>query len=753
MSPHNNGSTTRNSSRGRKKNKEPLTATPSSNAYSSPAPPLQSPSHTEGPPLDKQNKLSPDNVSTPLPPVESQDSPKTDKGRVIDNSESGDLTILDNKCSGSRTKKNTRATTAEVSDNRELSLAAATSLASPLPPNSALPSPLQNVEDFLNPSPDDPWHVTYAELKNMRARLLTLDKVEAATIDLDRQSKAADTDIKQNSSRIRDVGQDVKKLRKDLEKQHKQNQQHFKDLKEMGKDLAQVKGMGQDLISLRKDLDKQLKTTHHQAKETKDMGKEVAKVAIDVDKQHKLAHDNAGDLQKLKDEIATLQVTVTEQKNTIQSLQESEDIQKLKDEISSLQQTVAKQKDTMSALHKIKDDFARTSHKTVKEMNELVNAQRTQVEEFKTIRKNVQQDLHKHQDQIDGLETFKTEIQQDTQKQIKHASEEHAFQALKKEAFYNRYNLVITGMPEQEERTAYSVIMKFFKTDLKLKKLEVLESYRMGQAPLEGSTYSRPIMVIFAKTGHRNLVWKRRNHIPPMEGGFRVKIQADLPKQLRDDVTILYKVLKAATAMAEYRNASIRDYALNLNGKIFTARQPEQLPLPLRPSSLSVRVSEEVLAFFTRYSILSNHFPATFQLQDKTFHTVEQYLAFRRAQISQQDHLVEKALHATDPIEAKSILNALRKENVQEWQEGRADIAIKGLRAKFTQNQQLLNYLRSTHGLTLGEASKNPVWGVGMTLEDEHLLDTTKWSESGNLLGSLLMQLRTELAAPVQHST
>lgn len=65
---------------------------------------------------------------------------------------------------------------------------------------------------------------------------------------------------------------------------------------------------------------------------------------------------------------------------------------------------------------------------------------------------------------------------------------------------------------------------------------------------------------------------------------------------------------------------------------------------------------------------------------------MEQYLAFRKAQVAKQDHLIEKALHATNPVEAKSILNSLRKDEDQEWLQSRAAIALEGLRAKFTQN-------------------------------------------------------------------
>lgn len=49
------------------------------------------------------------------------------------------------------------------------------------------------------------------------------------------------------------------------------------------------------------------------------------------------------------------------------------------------------------------------------------------------------------------------------------------------------------------------------------------------------------------------------------------------------------------------------------------------------------------------------------------------------------------------------------------------------------------------NNLHLGEASTNSRWGIGMTLEDPDVLDTTKWKAEGNLLGNLLMTVRGEL--------
>lgn len=200
-------------------------------------------------------------------------------------------------------------------------------------------------------------------------------------------------------------------------------------------------------------------------------------------------------------------------------------------------------------------------------------------------------------------------------------------------------------------------------------------------------------------------------------------------------------MLWAALTMENFKTASVKDYMITLDGKQYKA----SLPHPIRPSSLATKTSEDTLVFFSKFSPLSNHAPSIFEYEGKIFHNMEQFLAFNRALNAQQTNLADRALQTSDPVEAKAILNSLRKTHIQEWQEVREGIALEGLRAKFIQNPSLAGYLRSTRSMKIGEASKNPAWGVAMILEDKNILNSANWNESGNLLGKLLMQVRGEL--------
>lgn len=144
--------------------------------------------------------------------------------------------------------------------------------------------------------------------------------------------------------------------------------------------------------------------------------------------------------------------------------------------------------------------------------------------------------------------------------------------------------------------------------------------------------------------------------------------------------------------------------------------------------------------------MLSNHFPAKFtKPNDQSFNSTEHFLVVRRAELSGNEAFIMKALNVQDPVQAKHILNALHNDHQEQWDSQLDQLVMEGLRAKFTQNAPLRDYLKSTGKLILGEASGNPRWGIGMDLNNPKVLEPTEWLEAGNLLGRSLMKLITEL--------
>lgn len=577
-----------------------------------------------------------------------------------------------------------KSTSADVSDNREVSVQ------TDFPPE---------FQRWL--TKDSPIMSMFEELKAIRVRLDKVDKIDSTTASLD---------------------------------------QHFKDIEQRTSKLEESVTANTNAIEVIKG----------------DAFSSTAKL-------EKSIQSNSGKIKDVSAQVASLQEMVELQGQAIAKLttQKKELIKLNKDAKSELFKL---NKDANSELAKQNQQFtaevSKRNKNMVGEMNKLIQEQKQQANSLQnTTRKIEEKILKKTEEKIE--EKLEEKVQSTTQKiekkllekteeRIEEKLEEKvtndgSFQKLKDKAFDNRYNIIISGLEEIPEKNIKDSVFELFKT-LGEQKVSIVEAFRLG-APRNDPTYHRPIKVIFAYVGDRNKIWRKRRNIKTKEGASRIKIYADLPKELRDEMNILYRVTRAAARIEDYKTAKIRNYAVSLKGKEYGPNDLEKLPLPIRPSTISNPASETALVFFSKYSILSNHHPSPFTLQDANFQNMEHYLASKRATLSGQENLIDWASQATDPKKAKAILHSLRGNKSEEWDQQVEEVALNGLRAKFFQNKHLAAFLKGTGQRQLGEASSNPRWGIGMDLDSPDVLDTTKWDPQGNLLGRSLMKIRKELTS------
>lgn len=488
-------------------------------------------------------------------------------------------------------------------------------------------------------------------------------------------------------------------------------------------------------------------------REIKQQVSELTEIKQQMSKLDKIESTTGSLANKLTGVMNRTSEIETEVRTNAARIREYDDI------FASMNATVDKHEQSISSINATKDDFSKAKAKAVSDMNKLISIQKDQVESFHATSKKVSANIMTEVDRkiAKVQETYSSSIQDATEVVTKQVmievdqrmakmSRQADFQALKDQAFNSRFNLVVVGLEEDSNKETSDILKDFFANTMKLKNIKFDAAYRIGSSPSGSSnSYARPILVHFPLLPHRNKVWRKRNTMPAESGSQKVRIYADLPKQLRDDVQALYKVAKAANASDDYQTARVRDYKLELDDQVFLPSELEMLPFDIRPSTLAAPRSETVLAFYTKYAVFSNHHPSIFYVDNQKFHSMEQFLAFRRAQLSEQQTLIQRASQAIDPVQAKYILSALREDNTQRWEEMVESVVMEGLEAKFRQNSSMRQYLCSTSPLTLGEASTNPRWGIGMLIDDKNILDLSKWSETGNLLGRSLMKLRSSL--------
>lgn len=468
-------------------------------------------------------------------------------------------------------------------------------------------------------------------------------------------------------------------------------------------------------------------------------------------------------LDKIEKDVAALKVQmgavsgkIHDLENTTQS--HSTDIDSIKSTISETKSTLEGKCESLERLWSFAQETATKADQRIKEIKEAIQENIDKIGQFDAFKKNFQKEISMRIKQ--GTDTILNDIRKeltdqimksaqatksDIQGMINRNAHDIAYKALQDQAYFNRHNLVLLGIKEHEQDSAFTQASNFFNKYLKLSNLSMDIAYRVGTPPAPDSSYTRPIIVKFSRLSDRNSIWKKRNDFS-REGQVKfVRIQADLPKQLREDLQILYRVQRAALKSDKYQTAEVKNYKLYLDGEDFSAWELESLPFSFRPSTLATRNDDHTLVFYSKHSPLSNHHPSPFEVRGRSYATMEQFLAYKKAKLSGNKILINRALLAVDPVEAKVILNTLRSDHQEEWKKGISDLAMEGLQAKFRQNKPLADFLCSTGNRTLGEASKNQQWGVGFTLDDNEVLDKSKWNKQGNLLGRLLMKIRNQM--------
>lgn len=149
--------------------------------------------------------------------------------------------------------------------------------------------------------------------------------------------------------------------------------------------------------------------------------------------------------------------------------------------------------------------------------------------------------------------------------------------------------------------------------------------------------------------------------------------------------------------------------------------------------------------FFGRDNPLSNWHPAGFTIKGIYFCQMECFMMYCKAMLFSDYLSAVHILDATDPREHKRLGRLVKNFDEAAWINKREMYVFKGCLAKFQQNPMAAAYLLSTGDAILVEASRHDkIWGVGLAETDKGVADASQW-EGLNLLGNILMRVRTKL--------
>ena len=311
--------------------------------------------------------------------------------------------------------------------------------------------------------------------------------------------------------------------------------------------------------------------------------------------------------------------------------------------------------------------------------------------------------------------------------------------------------ILIKGVPDEMDEDIGSLTEKVYyelsktidaRTEKERRKLAhemvIVRCKRIGRYR---RTWSRPISIEFQYNQDLEYIMSNRRYLR-----HGIYIDREYNEETERKRRLLRPILRAARNISEYQsNCRIEDDKLWINGKSYTAETLDQLPPDLNTFTVTSVSNSECIGFFGELNPLSNFHPATFTCDGKSFHSSEQYIQWKKAELFNDTHTANSILSSSTALECKNLATNIKNFDKPKWDSSAKSICSPGIYCKFAQNPALKDLLiNCTGNRKIVECAKDRLWGTGVALHRDNALDSTMWMTPG-ILGSILMEIREEL--------
>lgn len=156
-----------------------------------------------------------------------------------------------------------------------------------------------------------------------------------------------------------------------------------------------------------------------------------------------------------------------------------------------------------------------------------------------------------------------------------------------------------------------------------------------------------------------------------------------------------------------------------------------------------MRITEKYVFFWG--GLYSQWYSSTFVVDDVEYSSAEQYMMHQKAILFGDWDIAIQILETNDPKKQKALGRKISNFDRTIWDMKCLSIIIKGNLAKFSQNDVLLEHMKSMKNKIFCEASPfDHIYGVGLGENDDRILNPINW-EGTNLLGQALKIVSQEL--------
>lgn len=147
----------------------------------------------------------------------------------------------------------------------------------------------------------------------------------------------------------------------------------------------------------------------------------------------------------------------------------------------------------------------------------------------------------------------------------------------------------------------------------------------------------------------------------------------------------------------------------------------------------------------TDKSCFSQWWVAAFIVDGIEYQTAEHWMMANKALLFNDKESFDLILQSNTPAEAKKLGRAVRNFDQLIWEANAYKLVVDGNYHKFSQHNNLKNFLLQTGNVIIVEASPvDNIWGIGLPPDNKLVNNPLKWKGT-NLLGFALMEVRDKL--------
>lgn len=459
-------------------------------------------------------------------------------------------------------------------------------------------------------------------------------------------------------------------------------------------------------------------------------------------------------LEKHRSEIVTLKQNTSEQLSKI-DLKLSSNIGEINTRINTLGDKVDKFEDILvkNKVHKINDLLSENSHK----LNEVS----TQCDSFnKRIHNCERKDLDLVEavtflgNQIDDLQKKIANNEANLKRTNTHCDVNEIGQsrlntritnletkALSSDTRHRKLNLIFEGIDEAPNENAKGLITNIFNNSGGLASAAGIDTaYRLGRTP---DNYNRPILVAFHTLEAKDNVLRNAAKIKLATNMPNLWINRDHPDITRRQIANTRRCYNLMRS--NKHKCTLQGTSITFNGRVYHYKDLNNLPEGSRIEDTRMITCNNgtEICFQSELSYLSNFYRAHFVYKDKPFTSSEQAFQWSKAIYSSDFEKAKKIMALEDPYSIKQIGSEILVKD----QSSLSEIGILHdiNYAKFSQNRQLGERLRTSPYMKFHECTRSLFWGTGQTLPNStREIDHTTFAGE-NYFGKILFDIRAKL--------